>query len=607
MVLLFERGGNGVINAIQACSVDKTPRKIIKKRLAYILLLMYIRNMASLQRYVSKGCIYWRLVESKRINGKPRLFVVAHLGTAETLMKRLNDNHGKPVKSKVRSFGGITALASIASELGLVEIIDRHVDKRGQGISVGTYIVLAALNRCLAPCSKNQFERWHRKTAMPSWLSVDPENLTSQRFWDHMEYIDSKAIRRIEEDVVRRLIEHFQIDPSLLAFDCTNFDTFIDTETSSDLAQRGHAKSKRNDLRLVGLALAVSREFNVPLFSEIYSGNRHDSKSFESALEILSERISIFEKGCDSLTLVFDKGNNSETNQTLLERTGYHFVGSLVPTHHDDLLAIPVGQFSKLEDARYEGTKAFRTTKEIFGVLRTIVVTRSQTLFEKQVRGIEQELGKKKRLLDDLAQKLRRSQRLGARGKPYTETSLGKAVATILHGQHMKNLFLVRIDGAKGRLRLSHHIKAVTYRQLKERVLGKRILFTDQDTWTTEAIIEAYRAQFHVENTFRRMKNSFFVSWSPMWHWTDSKIRVHALCCLLALVLAGLLQRRLFQQGIQVSVDKMLSELNDIEEIENFYMSGPTGRPRSVKNLSELNPLQKKMWQGLNLKPVLSL
>ncbi len=114
--------------------------------------------------------------------------------------------------------------------------------------------------------------------------------------------------------------------------------------------------------------------------------------------------------------------------------------------------------------------------------------------------------------------------------------------------QYMKNLLSIRVAGTKGKLQLFYHINAEAYRQLKERVLGKRVLFTDQNTWTTEAIIAAYRAQFQVENAFRQMKNPFFVSWSPMWHWTDSKIRVHALYCIRALILAGLLQRQLFQK-----------------------------------------------------------
>lgn len=49
------------------------------------------------------------------------------------------------------------------------------------------------------------------------------------------------------------MVEHFKIDLRTLLFDATNFDTYIDTQTLCELAQRGHAKSKRKDLRIVGL------------------------------------------------------------------------------------------------------------------------------------------------------------------------------------------------------------------------------------------------------------------------------------------------------------------------------------------------------------------
>jgi hypothetical protein len=39
------------------------------------------------------------------------------------------------------------------------------------------------------------------------------------------------------------------------------------------------------------------------------------------------------------ITLVFDKGNNSEDNLKLVDQSGVHFIGSLVPTQHSDLLA----------------------------------------------------------------------------------------------------------------------------------------------------------------------------------------------------------------------------------------------------------------------------
>ena len=557
--------------------------------------------MASLQKYTSKKKTYWRLVESKKINGKPRLFVIAHLGTADKLCQRLTQTHDKPIKSRVFSFGGVAALLKMAQELNLVDIIDRHVSKRVQGFSVETYLLLAAINRCLASCSKNQIASWYQKTALPRLLKIPPAALSSQRFWDHMEYFDHDAILRIEEDLVRRLVEHFYMDRSTLAFDCTNFDTFIDTATPSELAQRGHAKSKRTDLRVVGLALLVTQDFHIPLFSAVYPGNRHDAKSFASALEVLAERMALFERHCHSITLVFDKGNNSATNQEILDQTSYHFVGSLTPTQYPELLKIPLKQFSDLAP-HFEGTKIFRTQHVVFGASRTILITWSPTLSAKQIRGIEQELTKRRRRLGELSVKLRRSQQPEARGKGHTEASLHKQVQSILHGQHMKQLLEVTITKKNGLLQMTYRTRILVYQQLKKNVLGKRILFTDQEAWPAEAIVDAYRSQSDVENAFRRMESPFFVGWSPQWHWTDSKIRVHALYCLLALTLCSLLQRKLHQDQIKVSIDTMLRELNHISEVQNFFLTDKTGRLRATTTLTELNEVQKKMYRSLELQ-----
>ncbi len=82
--------------------------------------------------------------------------------------------------------------------------------------------------------------------------------------------------------------------------------------------------------------------------------------------------------------------------------------------------------------------------------------------------------------------------------------------------------------------------------------LGKTILFTDNDDGTNEEIVLAYRSQHHVEDAFRQMKHPHFLGWSPMFHWTDIKIRVHAFYCVLALTLTSLLQRALHQPEVEV-------------------------------------------------------
>src|SRR5207237_5218672 len=124
--------------------------------------------------------------------------------------------------------------------------------------------------------------------------------------------------------------------------DRTNSATVMETRAPLQLAPRGHAKSKRTDLRAVGLALLVSTDFHIPLFSRVYPGNQPDSVTFGSVTEELIERYRLLAKNLEHVTLVFDKGNNSEENLEALGPSPYHVVGSLVPTQHPALLEVPL-------------------------------------------------------------------------------------------------------------------------------------------------------------------------------------------------------------------------------------------------------------------------
>ena len=55
--------------------------------------------MATIQAKVSRGHKYWYIVESKRVNGKLRPIVLAYLGKADGLLRRLKGiTSGIPVK-----------------------------------------------------------------------------------------------------------------------------------------------------------------------------------------------------------------------------------------------------------------------------------------------------------------------------------------------------------------------------------------------------------------------------------------------------------------------------------------------------------------------------
>src|SRR6267143_2192978 len=489
----------------------------------------------------------------------------------------------------------------LAQQLHLVELIDQQAPKRRQGPSLGQYLLVAAINRCLEPTSKLQMPASLRSTPLPRWLGATPQQFSAQRFWDNMELLGEKPIAAISEALTQRLLERFHLEVSSLVFDCTNFDTFIDTENPSQLPQRGHAKSKRSDLRIVGLALLVSLDFHVPLLWKVYPGNQHDSVTFVQILEELTQRYQALARHCQSITLIFDKGNNSARNQEILDASRFHFVGSLVPTHFTDLLALPLEKFQKLEDARLKPTRAWRVTRQVWGQERTLVITFSPELQRKQIRGIEQHLSKKRRALEELQAKLRRSQKPGAKGKGYSRESLTKRVRQICSGQHISKILRVSVIEKRRQLKLTYRTEATAFDKIKEHQLGKRILYTDQKSWSNEQIILAYRSQSQVESAFADMKDPHFLSWEPMFHWTDSKIRVHAFYCVLALILGSLLQRRAAQNGLPLSMQRLFKALSGIQEVTNIFppagKPGSPGRPHLKATLTEMDRTQQALFR----------
>jgi transposase len=499
----------------------------------------------------------------------------------------------------------VAALYDLAQQLQLIELIDQLAPKRKQGPSLGQYMLVAAINRCLAPTSKLQMPTWLHSTPLPQWLGSSAQQFSSRRFWDNMELLTQKKIDAISQALSQRLIEGFHLDLSALVFDCTNFDTFLDTENRSRLARRGHAKSKRTDLRIVGLALLVSVDFHVPLLWKVYPGNQHDSQTFAQVLKQLTRRYQALAHECQSITLIFDKGNNSAANQEILDNSGFHFVGSLVPTHYSDLLAIPLKKFTRLQDPRLQATRAYRLTRKVWQVERTLLITFSPELQRKQMRGIQQHLAKKRRALEELQAKLRRSQKPDAKGKGYTRESLGKHVRQICSGQYMAQILKVAVKGKGKHLQLTYRMDAAALARIEQQQLGKRILFTDHHGWTNDQIVLGYRSQSHIEDAFADMKDPHFLSWEPMFHWTDSKIRIHAFYCVLALTLASLLQRQAAQNGISLSVQALMKALNGIQEVVNIYpatgKAGSSGRPKLQTTLTEMDPTQEALYRLFNL------
>ena len=549
------------------------------------------------------GKTYYYLAESARVGGKPRIVSQRYLGSAEEIAARLSETGpGEPDRTRHLAFGDLAAVWGILDRVGVAGIVDEVVGpRRGDArASVGTYIALAVANRLVDPCSKLAFAKWWATTAGDRWVRVPAAAFDHRRFWDAMDAISEDQLKEIERRLVTRMVEVFAVDLSGLVLDMTNFATYIDSGNDrAPIAQRGHAKQKRTDLRLVGLGLVVSTDGGIPLVSHAYSGNRPDVTQFPEMVNELVARFGAIADsagaGAGELTLVYDAGQNSQDNQDLIEGSPLHFVGSLPPSDHPDLLTVPKRRYRVVDKQRFPGLSAFETRKVVFGHQRRLVVTHSQNLHNKQARGFDQTLAKAHRQLGEIAARLERGKTRKQRDNVEAE------IAAILKPRWLHRIISTTLSGeSPAELRLTWRTNQQARTELEDELFGKRILFTDRDEWTIATVVAGYRSQSEVEADFRQMKDPDIVSFSPMFHWTDQKIRVHSFYCVIALMIARLMRRQAEHAGISISVTELLDTLAGIQETVLLYQ-GDRGRPRARRMLTEINPTQQRLYDLFDL------
>jgi transposase len=568
-------------------------------------------SMASITKKMIRGKPYYYARECKRINGKPKIVWQQYLGRPEDIIRTMTQPaHAvealpKPKEAIIVEFGAVAALYDLAKRLCLTEHIDRHAPKQGSGPSVGDYLLVAILNRCVAPCSKASIAKWFQGTVLRRLMDIDSGQLSSQRFWENMDRISRQAIESIEKDITVQMVRDFDIDLKRVLFDGTNFFTFIDTfNDRCTVAQRGKSKEGRRALRIVGLALLVSADFHVPLLHRTYPGNQADAPTFSSLTEQLVSRYREITDGAEHVTIIFDKGNNSQNNLQAIGESPYHFIGSLVPTQHPDLLAIPAKKFDPLDEQGLPGVRAYRCQRDVFKAQRTVLLTYNENLFVAQSRTLLREIAKRQGLLRNLQHQLRRHRegKVRAGSRPTLE-GVSKKVKGWLKARHMKELFQVHITDSEGLPMLSYRFDNRAWQRLQKTLLGKTILFTDNDQWTDVEIIRGYRSQHHVETAFRRMKDCHHIALRPQYHWTDQKVEVHVFCCVLALMLCSLLRRDLHRKGIDRSIPDILDELAKIREVGIVYPpQGKQQMPNIEMTVSQMSDEQRSLYDALDLQ-----
>jgi transposase len=581
--------------------------------------------MASVYPKKINGKTYYYLREMGWVDGKPKMVSERYLGSAADIEAALDRAEAGtlPQRTQHLRFGDVAAAWSMLTELDVVGVIDAVVGPRraDAGASVGTYLALAALGRLVEPGSKSGFADFWAGTAGDRFTKISNQVLDHRKFWDAMHAVTPSALQEISTKLAAAMIDVFELDTSSVALDMTNFATYIDTTNDkAPIAQRGKAKQKRTDLRLVGLGMVVTRTGGIPLVWHAYPGNRPDVTQFPTLIDHLVQHFATLTHdstddhgggtvgvgggsggGGDpaAMTVIFDAGQNSAANLAHLASSGLRFVGSVPPSDCPDLLALPASRRTVVDEDRYPGVTAIDTRRVVYGADRRVVLTHSQHLHDDQARSFtDTTLAKVGRRLDDLAATLERGKTRRTREQVTTE--IGK----ITHDGWVSEVIDWDLTGdTPAEHRLTWTINATKRKALETRVFGKRILITDHDNptpWPVADVVAGYRSQSEIEFGFRQLKDPHQVAFSPMFHWTDNNIAVHTFTCVLALQIAHLMRLKAERAGHHLSVRNILHTLGGIQETVLIYPS-TGGRPKARRVTTDMNTDQRALYDLFHL------
>jgi hypothetical protein len=458
-------------------------------------------------------------------------------------------------------------------------------------------VLAVAVQRVCDPAGKCHLSAF-LSDALPRVSCLAAEAFTGQEFHRLASQVTYAQLEAAQLELAHAVVSKFELGTDVLAFDTTNFDTHIATTTPGELARRGHAKSKRADLRVVGLGVLVTENGHVPIFHRTYAGNASDHKVLEDCLDGLGRLHDVLNAAEDRTrpaqrTIVRDGGSWGEQMELSLDVAGYYTIVSL-----------PLGTNAAakaLDHAARRGAmqplsgplrqvRAARIRLPVGKLDRTLVVVESEELLAGQKRGIAKALRKAKEELTKLQER--------ATARRIRRDALTARVAKALRREHLAAFVSTVVGGTDDSPTLEWHVDATKRRALEQARLGKRVVCTDRHNWSSERIVSACRGQWSVEEVFRRSKKGGVAPWGPSHQRADRSLCVHTFATVLGLALASLVRLAL---GTKKSARLTMMELAKIEMTQVRPTTGRMGRRPTWMLAPDITPWQKRAIETFEL------
>jgi transposase len=547
--------------------------------------------MVHLAKKKIKGKIYLYLEETARVDGKSRRVWQKYLGSEQRIKEQLNIQLKSEFTVTNLDFGLPIALLQIAEKLDLVKIINEYTTKRDQGISVGKYILFAALNRCVKPTSKNKIRKWFESTILAQKYHPIDTYFDAKAYSNHFQYLTPEIIEEIETSIQKKLIKEFNVKMDTLFYDPTNFFTYINPKASQTLPKHGHSKENRFTLNLVGLSLFCSSDGGIPILHDVYPGNMQDAPLFRDEIKRLRKRLSKLDKNPQDLCLVFDKGNLSKDAFQEIDDMKIHFVASIRPSTQKEFHTLTSDDFTLVELPNKKKVGILEYKRKLYGKSRRLIVTFNPKRAKWQGKNLDKKLNKK---IDEIQEFFKTRLNVKKWTNPgAVKLKIEKIIKIKKHFQWIDYV----VSGTEGNVSYS---ASINQGKLEEhyKTLGKSYLISNHPTMSKFDIVWLFRQQYTVEQAFKYLKSPNLLMVKPIFHQNDECIRGHLFSCIIGLLLMMLLVRKVQKQFPEMSFIYISELLSEIElSVIKFK-----GSQKLTKKICEISPDAKILSEYLNLK-----
>ncbi|AFV12569.1 transposase, IS4 family [Thermacetogenium phaeum DSM 12270] len=472
------------------------------------------------------------------------------LGPGETLRYEA-ETGAAPLKFITsRPLGGAWVLDRLWEELGIKGVLETLLKKRQYKTPVERAIFAMAANRALDPMSKRGVEEWVKEDAVIPGV----EEIPLQQLYRAMDFLlENEA--ELQKQVYYSVANLLNLEVDILYFDTTS--TYFEIEDEDEdggLRRRGHSKDHRPDLPQAVIGLAVTRD-GIPVRCWVWPGNTADI----SVVEQVKKDLIGWKLG--RVITVLDRGFNSEDNLRCLQRAGGHYIAGekLRSGKENTVQALKRG-------GRYQTVRDNLEVKEI-------VVgngeARERYILVRNPEEAARDKARREKIIKELEEQL-----------PHIKTH-AKAVCELMahpvYGRYLKldSRSLPKIDRAKIRE--------------EEKLDGKYLLRTSDDTLSAEDVALGYKQLLLVEDAFRTLKSRLELR--PVYHRLEDRIRSHVLLCWLALLLIRIAENRTGQTWCSLRATLQRMQLGEF--------SGTAGQ---VRQRTETTPAQKQIFKALAVK-----